>query len=43
MNKDIKKYGILERIKLNIQKKLYIHSFSNSDGLIFLSKFSKKD
>ena len=42
MNKDIKKYGILERIKLNIQKKLYIHSFSNSDGLIFLSKFSKK-
>ena len=42
MSKDIKKYGILERIKLYTQKKLYIHSFNNSDGLIFLSKFSKK-
>ena len=42
MSKDIQKYGILERIKLYTQKKLYIHSFNNSDGLIFLSKFSKK-
>ena len=29
-------------MKLLIQKKIYINSFLNSDGLIFLSNFSKK-
>ncbi|MDC0925443.1 glycosyltransferase [Candidatus Pelagibacter sp.] len=37
-----KKYNLLNRIKLNIQKKIYIKTFSKSDGLIFLSNFSKK-
>ena len=39
---ETKKYSFFERIKLLIQKKIYINTFSKSDGLIFLSNFSKK-
>ncbi len=39
---ETKKYNFFERIKLLIQKKIYINTFSKSDGLIFLSNFSKK-
>ena len=39
---DVNKYSLIERFKLRIQKMLYIKSFNNSDGIIFLSNFSKK-
>ena len=39
---DTKRYSFFLRLKLLIQKKIYINSFLNSDGLIFLSNFSKK-
>ncbi len=42
INDEIKRYSFFSRIKLFIQKKIYINSFLNSDGLIFLSNFSKK-
>ena len=42
MNEDIKRYDFLNRVKLRIQKNIYLNTFQNSDGLIFLSKFSKK-
>ncbi len=42
IEEDIKKYGLIDKCKLFIQKKAYIHTFKESDGIIFLSKFSKK-
>ena len=42
MDDQIKKYSLFDRIKLFIKKKIYLKSFLKSDGLIFLSKFSKK-
>ena len=42
MDNQILKYSLFSRIKLLIQKKIYIRSFSRSDALIFLSNFSKK-
>ena len=42
INEDIRRYNFLTRIKLRIQKKIYLNTFQNSDGLIFLSKYSKK-
>ena len=42
INEEIKRYSFFLRLKLLIQKKIYINSFLNSDGLIFLSNFSKK-
>ncbi len=42
INEDIKRYNFLIRIKLIIQKKIYLNTFKHSDGLIFLSNFSKK-
>ena len=39
---ETKKYSLLNRFILFVQKKIYIRTFSKSDGLIFLSKFSKK-
>ena len=42
MDDQISNYNLFERIKLLIQKKIYIKSFSQSDALIFLSNFSKK-
>ena len=39
---DIKRYSFLNQIKLLLQKKIYLNSFNNSDGIIFLSDFSKK-
>ena len=37
-----RRYSLLKRIILFIQKKIYIRTFLKSDGLIFLSNFSKK-
>ena len=42
MNEQTKRYNLFNRIKLFVQKKIYINTFSKSDGLIFLSKFSKR-
>ena len=42
MKEDIKKYNLIDKCKLYIQKRTYIHTFRKSDGIIFLSKFSKK-
>jgi hypothetical protein len=42
MKDEVKRYNFFTRLKLLIQKKIYINSFLNSDGLIFLSNFSKK-
>ena len=42
IDNDVKKYGIFKRFKMSIQKKLYLKSFKNSDGIIFLSRYSKK-
>ena len=42
INEDVKKYNFFTRIKLRIQKKIYLNTFIKSDGLIFLSNFSKK-
>ena len=42
INEDVKRYNFFTRIKLRIQKKIYLNTFLKSDGLIFLSKFSKK-
>lgn len=39
---EIIKYDYLTRLKLLIQKRIYIKTFSKSDGIIFLSNFSKK-
>ena len=42
IKKDIKKYKFIQRAKMFVQKKLYLYSFKSSDGIIFLSNFSKK-
>ena len=42
MKDEIKRYNFFLRCKLLIQKKIYINSFLHSDGLIFLSNYSKK-
>ena len=42
ISNDIKKYSVFKRYKMFLQKILYLKSFKNSDGIIFLSKFSKK-
>ena len=42
INEDIRRYNLLTRVKLRIQKKIYLNTFKNSDGLIFLSNYSKK-
>ena len=42
MKDEIRRYNFFLRCKLLIQKKVYINSFSNSDGIIFLSNYSKK-
>ena len=42
INEDIKRYNFFTRFKLRIQKKIYLNTFLKSDGLIFLSKFSKR-
>lgn len=39
---DVRKYGITKRFKMFVQKRIYLRSFKNSDGIIFLSKYSKK-
>ena len=39
---EIRKYNFFERYKMYVQKKIYINSFKNSDGMIFLSAFSKR-
>ena len=42
IKKDIIKYKFIQRAKMFVQKKLYLYSFKSSDGIIFLSNFSKK-
>ena len=42
ISNDVKRYGLFKRCKMYFQKKMYLKSFRNSDGIIFLSKFSKK-
>ena len=42
ISNEVKKYGLFKRYKMYFQKKLYLKSFKKSDGIIFLSKFSKK-
>ena len=42
INEDVKRYNFFTRIKLRIQKKIYLNTFLKSEGLIFLSNFSKK-
>jgi len=42
INDQTKRYNFFNQIKLFIQKKIYINTFSKSDGLIFLSNFSKR-
>ena len=42
IKEDIKRYSFIDKCKLFIQKKIYINTFKESDGIIFLSKFSKK-
>ncbi len=42
INEDVKRYNFFTRIKLRLQKKIYLNTFLKSEGLIFLSNFSKK-
>tara|TARA_A100001015_G_C15027170_1_gene731142 strand:+ start:656 stop:1771 length:1116 start_codon:yes stop_codon:yes gene_type:complete len=42
INDDIERYNFLTRVKLRIQKKIYLNTFKNSDGLIFLSNYSQR-
>ena len=39
---DIKVYPLIQKIKFSIQKIIYLNTFKKSDGIIFLSDFSKK-
>ena len=38
---EISRYDLISRIKFFIQRIIYLHSFKNADGIIFLSNFSK--
>ena len=42
IKEDVKRYGPIDKCKLFIQKRAYMYTFKKSDGIIFLSKFSKK-
>jgi len=41
LDDEVRRYNVFNRIKLLIQKKIYINTYSRSDGLIFLSKYSR--
>ena len=41
IKEDVKRYSLISKCKLFIQKRAYMHTFKKSDGIIFLSKFSK--
>ncbi len=41
LNKEVKKYNFIKRVRLKLFKILSIYSFKNSDGIIYLSKWSK--
>ena len=39
---EVSRYNLFSRLKFFVQRKMYLKSFKYSDGIIFLSNFSKK-
>ncbi len=39
---EVSRYNLISRIKFFVQKTIYLHSFKNTQGIIFLSNSSKK-
>ena len=42
MEDEVSRYNLISKIKFFIQRKIYLSGFNNSNGIIFLSNFSKK-